>query len=239
MASATGIPEANPGLSEQEPLLGRVGDASQQDGKPLYHNFIIGTGIVAQAGIWILAALVWSGVFSNDLIFFSPHPLLNSAALLLSAQALLVLQPTHTAQQKKEGTWVHAGLNDLGLVAFIAAFIIIEVNKARSGLPHFESVHSILGLATYVLLLVQATVGFTAYFTPQLYGGVGKAKSLYKYHRWSGYVVFTLGLATVCAATQTTYNKNILHIQLWAVVVASVLTLAGLLPRIRKAKLGL
>lgn len=31
-----------PGVSEEEPLLGRVGDASQQDGKPLYHNFIIG-----------------------------------------------------------------------------------------------------------------------------------------------------------------------------------------------------
>lgn len=31
-----------PGTGEDEPLLGRAGDASQQDGKPLYHNFIIG-----------------------------------------------------------------------------------------------------------------------------------------------------------------------------------------------------
>ena len=30
------------GTSEEEPLLGRAGDASQQDGKPLYHNFVIG-----------------------------------------------------------------------------------------------------------------------------------------------------------------------------------------------------
>jgi len=29
-------------MGEQEPLLGRPGDASQQDGLPLYHNLIIG-----------------------------------------------------------------------------------------------------------------------------------------------------------------------------------------------------
>lgn len=118
-----------PGMGEDEPLLGRAGDASQQDGKPLYHNFVVGklfyflhtcqddcdlycskmgkltmatsgTGVVAQAGIWIvsgsssrptrdsmrwfactdptlktqLTAIVWGAVFSNDLILFSAHP---------------------------------------------------------------------------------------------------------------------------------------------------------------------
>jgi hypothetical protein len=29
-------------MGEQEPLLGRPGDAAQQDGLPLYHNLIIG-----------------------------------------------------------------------------------------------------------------------------------------------------------------------------------------------------
>jgi hypothetical protein len=45
MASATGIPESVPGVEadENEPLLGRVGDASQEDGKALWHNLVIGT----------------------------------------------------------------------------------------------------------------------------------------------------------------------------------------------------
>lgn len=45
MASATGIPDNVPGVEadENEPLLGRVGDASQKDGKPLYYNLTIGT----------------------------------------------------------------------------------------------------------------------------------------------------------------------------------------------------
>lgn len=51
MASATGIPEhppvdaahsSEPGYGEDEPLLGRVGDASQQEGRPLYYNLGLG-----------------------------------------------------------------------------------------------------------------------------------------------------------------------------------------------------
>jgi len=34
----------------------------------------IGTGVIAQVGIWILAAIVWSAVFSHDLMLFSAHP---------------------------------------------------------------------------------------------------------------------------------------------------------------------
>lgn len=56
MASSTGIPARAPahisadddaneesGYSETSPLLGRRGDASQKDGRPIYYNLIIGT----------------------------------------------------------------------------------------------------------------------------------------------------------------------------------------------------
>jgi hypothetical protein len=43
MASATGIPAtATRGQSEEEPLLGGRGDASQTEGQPLYYNLWIG-----------------------------------------------------------------------------------------------------------------------------------------------------------------------------------------------------
>jgi hypothetical protein len=56
--------------------------------------------------------------------------------------------------------------------------------------------------------------------------------------RVSGYVLAVYMLAVVGAATQTSYNENVLHIKLWAVVVASILVLAGVVPRIKKHKLG-
>jgi len=243
MASATGIPDENPesllGRGEEEPLLGRPGDVKQEDGKPLWANLWIGTGVVAQAGIWILAAIVWGAIFSHQLIFFSAHPLLNSAGILLATQATLILQPTHTPTQKRQGTYIHAVVHLLSFGSLLAGLIIIEKNKFGHGGTHFESPHAILGLITYILFLLQALVGFTQFFTPKLYGGVENAKKIYRYHRLSGYVVLTVALATVCAATQTDYSLGVLGIQLWAVIVASVITLAGVFPRIKKQKLGL
>ncbi len=163
--------------------------------------------------------------------------LLNSAALLLLAQGILVLQPTQTAEQKRTGTYIHAAFNGLALACFIAALTMIQIHKFTAGYAHFESPHSILGLITYIFVILQALWGGAQFFAPGIFGGEEKAKKVYKYHRWNGYVVFTLGLATVCAATQTTYSKHVLHIQLWAVIVASVITLAGLLPRIKKQKM--
>jgi len=241
MASATGVPDIpvieDP--AEDEPLLGRPGDASQLDGRPLYYNLWIGTAVIAQVGIVLLTASIWASVFLSPLILFSAHPLLNSSALLIITQAILILQPTHTADQKRQGTITHALLVELAVASLVAGLIIIEINKFAHNGIHFESPHAILGLTTYLLLAIQSVVGFTQYFTPSLYGSVEKAKSIYKWHRVSGYVVLTLILATVAAATQTDYNKNVLDIKLWAVLLSALLVLIGILPRIKKQKLGL
>lgn len=153
-------------------------------------------------------------------------------------QAVLVLQPTHTAKQKVTGTYIHSALNNLGFIALIAGLAVILINKADHG-GHFESVHARLGLITYIFMVLQVAVGASMFFLPQLYGGEGRAKSIWKYHRGSGYVLLVLSLATVSAATQTGFNLDTLHIKLWAVLVASVLVLAGVIPRVKKQKLGL
>ncbi|KAF2135034.1 hypothetical protein P153DRAFT_362736 [Dothidotthia symphoricarpi CBS 119687] len=237
MASATGIPRAV--TAEEEPLLGERGDASQIEGRPLYENLWLGTAAIAQAGIWILAAIIWGAIFSHKLIFFSAHPLLNSAGFLLAIQAALVLQPTHTPAQKRAGTLAHALFHVFGATALTAGLIIIEMNKAGPGHEHFASAHARLGLIFYITVYLQAVVGFTQYYTPSLYGGVDNAKKIYKYHRVAGYLIATLGLATICAASWTTYSLGLAHIQHWAVIVASVLVLVGVLPRVRLSKFGL
>lgn len=265
MASATGVPQALPerieraesGLPEEEPLLGRPGDACLPEGQPLYRNLYLGTSPlftarclssrtnnlsgtapIAQAGVILLTILVWASIFLHPLSLFSFHPLLNSSAILLSTQAILILQPTHTQTQKRLGTLTHFTLNFLAIDALIAAFVIIEYNKFAHKAPHFTSVHGKLGLITYCLLAIQALVGFTQYFVPSLYGGVDNAKAMYKWHRFSGYIIVVMMLATVIAATQTTTGKNFLELKTWSIALASVLVLMGILPRIRRAKLG-
>jgi heme A synthase len=96
-----------------------------------------------------------------------------------------------------------------------------------------------MGVVTYSLVLVQFTVGVLQYFYPQVFGGVDQARKIYKYHRMSGYLVFVLALATICAATWTDYNIEILKIHHWSTITASVILLLGLGARIKKNKLGL
>ena len=166
--------------------------------------------------------------------------LVNTAGLLLITQGILVLQPTHTPEQKETGTIVHSLFNGAGVLALIAGLVIIEYNKIAHGAPaHFTSVHGKLGLIAYVLFVIQAIVGITQYYTPSLYGSVDNAKSIWKYHRISGYIAVPLSLATVGAATATDFNLNALHIQLWSVIVASILLVLGLGARLKLQKLGL
>lgn len=157
--------------------------------------------------------------------------------MLLQVQAALILQPTATPQQKLTGTRIHYTLQATSLAAFIAAFIIIEVNKGDH--PRLTSPHGILGLITYIFIIFQALLGVVQYFFPVIIlGSLAAGKKLYKYHRHLGYLVLLLELATVAAATQTTYNLNVLRIPLWGILVAAVLVIAGVGARIKKHKLG-
>lgn len=204
-----------------------------------------------------MTALVWAALFEADFIFFSYHPvsvgryearepgplteaqLLNSAAIFILVQSTLLLQPTSTQKQKIQGTYIHSGLNFIALGLLIAGLIIIEMNKASHPETRFQSAHGKIGMILYILLVLQFIVGALQFYAPSIFGSVDKAKSIYKYHRMSGYLIIILSVVTICLATQTPFNANVLCIRLWAAVVASILLLAGLIPRIKKHKLGL
>ncbi|KAJ5601666.1 hypothetical protein N7510_011200 [Penicillium lagena] len=231
MASTTGIHQdysVVADISDHEPLLGRPGDVAQKEGESVVRNLITG---------YQLAALVWSGVLSQPLSLFSPHPMLSISAVLLQVQAALIVQPTVTPAQKHNGARIHAAIQLLSVACFISAFTIIELNKGDH--PHFTSPHGILGLTTYICIALQTLGGVVQFFVPSLVlGSVDAGKRLYKYHRIAGYVVLLLEMAVVVAATQTDYNLTTLRIPLWATLVAIVLILAGVGARIKKHKLG-
>ena len=201
-------------------------------------NACVGTGIIAQFGIVLLVILVWVSVFTKPLILFSGHPLAQSLGILFLIQSVLSLQPTHTPEQKRIGQKFHASLNLLAFLSLLSGIIVIEYNKVVNGLPHFHSVHAYLGVSASIVLLLQYLVGFTMFLTPALYGGVDNAKAVWKYHRLSGYLVLVLLLVTVCSAVETDFNKSTLKLQLWSVILLSLLVLVGVIPRIQLFKFG-
>ncbi|KAF2970463.1 hypothetical protein GQX73_g3161 [Xylaria multiplex] len=245
MASATGIPQHPPNhpdtdgqVGDTEPLLGRPGDVSQRDEAPIIKNLILGTGVLAEGAALLLVATVWASVFLNPVILFSVHPLAQSLGVLVLLQSILVLQPTHTGPQKQVGQKIHAGLNLLAFAIFVVGVVVIEVNKIKSNGPHFHSVHGFLGIISSIWILIQYFVGFTMFGVPALYGGEANAKKIWKYHRSSGYVLLLLMMATVVSSVKTDYNKNVLGLKLWAMIVIFVLMIVGVYPRIKKQKLG-
>ncbi|KAG9258976.1 eukaryotic cytochrome b561-domain-containing protein [Emericellopsis atlantica] len=245
--SATGLPQRPPGQdnvivpngNESEPLLGRPGDAAQPRRGSIFWNLIIGTAAITQFGAILLFIMIWVAVFTKPVTLFSGHPLLQATGVLVLIQSILSVQPTHTADQKRIGQRVHASLNLLALLCLIGGVTIIEYNKIVNHNDHFHSVHGYLGVITSISLALQYLVGFTMWAVPSLYGGVDNAKSLYKYHRWSGYIILVLLLVTVITATQTEFNLNVLGLKLWATILLSILILTGTLPRIQKQKLGI
>jgi cytochrome b-561 len=179
-------------------------------------------------------------VFTNPLLpLFSPHPLLQSLGVFTLVQAILVLQPTNTSETKVLGARAHASLNLLSFLIFVSGVTIIETNKEKSGSPHFHSAHGYLGVITAAVLLIQYIFGFLIWGVPRVFGGVDNAKALWKYHRWSGYVLLLLILVTVVSAVDTTYNHNVLDIKLWAMLVSVILIVVGIYPRIQLTKLGI
>lgn len=216
------------------PLLGGSRQTSQD---PLYKNLWLDYALLAQAGVLIVVAVVWRGVFTHNVILFSGHPLLQSLGLLVVTQAILILQPTHEPEQKRAGQRAHAALNLTSFLLFTSGVTIIEVNKFRGHGPHFHSVHGTLGILTSIAILLQYFAGFTIWAVPSLYGGVDNAKALYKYHRVSGYIIYLALLATVLSAVWTDFNVNVLGIAWWQLVVPIALVLPLLL-RINATKFG-
>ncbi len=198
----------------------------------------LGTAFVAQSGIAMLTVIIWTSVLTKPFILFSWHPLAQSAGILLLIQSILVLQPTHSAEQKRVGQTVHAYLNFTSFLVLAGGVGVIEYNKISSNGPHFKSVHGYLGATAACVLLLQYFVGFTMWATPALYGGQARARSMWKYHRFSGYATLILLLATVCTAADTGYVQYVLKVGLWTLAVPSGLILVGVLPRVHLYKFG-
>lgn len=224
--------------SEEETLLPHDTPVTQHPDHPLRMNIITGTAVIAQLGLWLLFILVWYSTLSTDIILPSYHPLLNSLALVFLINALLLLQPTHTAGQKREGAINHSILTGLAAVSFTAGVAVIWWNKHIHSSPHFTSVHGKLGITLFIVIGIQVLVGILQFYAPNLLGGQDKAKAWYKWHRAAGYIITTFIIVNVTLGTQTPYFRGkIDNLAVW--IVFDILIIAGLVARIKPSKMKL
>lgn len=197
-----------------------------------------GTGWIVQIALIILVLLVVVPIFRNKIVLFSGHPLSQIIGIYAVVQSILILQPTHLPEQKQKGQWLHVTFHFLSFAAFVTGVTIIEYNKFHNDLDHFHSVHAYIGVVTAAVLCVQYIVGMTMWAAPCLYGGDANAKKVWKYHRWSGYLVLLLLIASVVSATETEYVVSVLKIRILFVSLACFALAMAILSQVSQKKLG-
>jgi hypothetical protein len=182
-------PEAAMGLEEQQlKPEGRKGDLLAK--------------YAALISVLVVLVTTWVVILSNDpksLGWFPLHPLLQSLSLSLFSYGILTLQPTSQPETKKAGLARHqVAILFFGFPAIILGASSMIYTKYTHRAPHFTSWHGRFGLVAVIWIVLQISVGAgSVWFGGTLFGGGAKAKAIYKYHRLSGYVLFSWLLVTV------------------------------------------
>ncbi|RUP43725.1 eukaryotic cytochrome b561-domain-containing protein [Jimgerdemannia flammicorona] len=147
--------------------------------------------LFAQLGLVIFVVSVYTAIIKAGWPSpFAWHPALMTILLVAVTEGILILQPTTTPAEKATGLNLHKWTLIIGYTCAIGGSSVIFYNKVLSGKEHFTTTHSQLGAFTSSYLLIQLLFGLSMVYLPNLFGGVGKAKALWKYHRLSGYFLF-------------------------------------------------
>ncbi|KAI6129172.1 hypothetical protein EV401DRAFT_1853068 [Pisolithus croceorrhizus] len=149
----------------------------------------------------VFVLVTWGIIFANDpmsLGWFTYHPILQSCAIACFTYGVLTLQPTSQPVTKAAGLQRHQiAMFGIGIPCILVGTAFMIYNKSLHSAPHFTSWHGTFGIITVVCLLTQGLIGgASVWFGGAALGGGMKAKAVWKYHRLSGYIVFSLTLFT-------------------------------------------
>ncbi|KAI9346699.1 hypothetical protein BD770DRAFT_328091, partial [Pilaira anomala] len=119
---------------------------------------------------------------------------------------------------------IHAYLQGIGFVAMALGVSVIYYNKILNDKPHFTTPHGQLGILSFTFMLIQFILGSLLGYAPGLFGGIAKVKKIYKYHRFSGYLLLFMVWFTALSGVQTPFlvlHQNLLYI--YSISIAGIL----------------
>ncbi|KAL1669349.1 hypothetical protein GGF50DRAFT_110324 [Schizophyllum commune] len=192
-------------------------------------------------GITVLAVL-FSGPFSAG--WFAWHPPLEAIGVAAMIYGAMLLQPTSTPQEKAAGLARHQlAILTVGLPSALLGVLAVMYNKYAKDKHHFTSWHAKIGILCTIWLLAQVAIGgASVWFDGRAFGGGLKAKkSSEKTCRISGYILFTLLMATVHLGGQWSGwgKRNVSPIfRAIAYSLAPLVLVAALFIRARPSKMG-
>lgn len=117
---------------------------------------------------------------------------------------------------------IHAILQQLAAFLMIIAFSSVIVFKVHNEIPHFVSVHALLGLSTIILIFIAMAGGGFARISFQLREYVRPVitKSV---HSSLGMITFILAVTTLCFGLTTNWFTNRSGLAIQRVLVGTVI----------------
>lgn len=124
-------------INEETPLFNNQQEDAQKHNTEtkgdIYAKLSIATGLA------LFVVLVLSVLVRLPVNVFTFHPLFITVFIILATEGISLLQPTKTAEEKKQGLKRHAIIQTGSYLSAIAGFSFIFYNKVISGKQHFES----------------------------------------------------------------------------------------------------
>lgn len=129
---------------------------------------------------------------------------------------------TKSYQERITTHWV---LQAFALVLITAGQSAIYVNKDLNGWPHYQSIHSLFGLTTYLLTLAATLGGVLTKYSFKLSGFV-KPNMLKAGHGFAGITVYVLAVSTILLGlNQTLTDESDFNVKLGILITLVITTI--------------
>lgn len=124
---------------------------------------------------------------------------------ILSMADKNVFIQNYSHQQRVTVHWV---LQAVALVLITIAQSAIYINKDRNGYPHYQTYHSLFGLATYLTTVFVGVFGGTATKYSHKLRNFVKPAMLKVGHAFGGITVYSLAVATICLGLNQSFTAE-------------------------------
>jgi len=197
---------------------------------------------IAWSSLLVFLLSTWFLVLSEGMTWFSFHPLLQSLSIVFFTYGILTLQPTSQPTAKEAGLERHQfAILGLGVPCIFLGATAIAYNKSIHEKEHLTTWHGTFGYLALFWLIFQAVLGGgSVWYQGAAFGGGARAKSVWKYHRLSGYLLFPLLLLTAHLGggwSDWANSQAGPSIRFLAFTLAPMLIIVSVISRIRLSKM--
>jgi cytochrome b-561 domain-containing protein 2 len=169
------------------------------------------SGLTQLAVLCVVVVIIFRTIKDAGLVLYTLHPTFMSIGyLILFSQGILAMSGLSILADgfsHKKRVSAHWTFQTIGLLLIVIAQVSIFVNKNINGYPHYQSLHSICGLVTFIFTLFMTVGGTMNLYSSSLKSFVNPSQ-LKIGHGFFGSWVYVFANATICVALNQIWTEE-------------------------------